>query len=189
MLLILAVSTPFANPVTLSSEQRARLDRGEVVLVDILPPGGSRQGGQGGTAIAFVNAVPDAVWKVLVDYPHHSGIYPNVVDSRVISVDGDRSLVRYTVGVGPFSFGFHVDNYPDPVQRRLVWELAQRMRNDLFRESWGYWQVDPHGEGSLLTYAMAARTVLPAFLTRGAERDGLVETVKAVRNRVEHPRS
>jgi hypothetical protein len=32
---------------------------------------------------------------------------------------------------------------------------------------------------------MAAKTVLPAFLTRGAARDGLVDTVKAVRHRVE----
>jgi hypothetical protein len=36
--------------------------------------------------------------------------------------------------------------------------------------------------------AMAARTVLPAFLTRGAERDGLVETVRAVRERAEGSR-
>lgn len=169
----------------LSTQERARLDRGEVVLVDVLPPGGSDRGGQGGTALAVVKAAPDAVWRVIVDYPHHSGIYPNVVDARVLSVVGDRSLVRYTIGVGPFSFGFHVDNYPDPAQRRLVWELAQRMRNDLFKESWGYWQVDAYGDVSLVTYAMAARTVLPAFLTRGAERDGLLETVKAVRSRVE----
>jgi len=39
--------------------------------------------------------------------------------------------------------------------------------------------------GVLLTYGMAARTVLPAFLTRRAERDGLVETLKAVRERAE----
>ncbi len=37
----------------------------------------------------------------------------------------------------------------------------------------------------VLTYAMAAHTVLPAFLTRGSERDGLVATVKAVRDRAE----
>jgi hypothetical protein len=187
VVLILAVSGSFANPITLSTQQRARLDRGDVVLVDVLPPGGSHRGGQGGTALALVNATPDAVWRVIVDYPHHSGVYPKVVDARVISATGDRSLVRYTVGVGPFSFGFHVDNYPDALQRRLVWELAHRMQNDLFKDSWGYWQVEAHGEGSLLTYAMAARTVLPSFLTRGAEREGLVETIKAVRNRAEQP--
>ncbi len=37
----------------------------------------------------------------------------------------------------------------------------------------------------MLTYAMAAQTVLPPFLTRGAEREGLVDTIKAVRDRAE----
>jgi hypothetical protein len=93
------------------------------------------------------------------------------------------------VGVGPFSFGFHVNNWEDPRHRRLVWRLAHDRPNDLFRESWGYWQVDPDRHGARVTYAMAARTVLPAFLTRGAERDGLVETLKAVRARAEALRS
>lgn len=45
--------------------------------------------------------------------------------------------------------------------------------------------MDSRGAGVLLTYAMAARTALPAFLMRGAERDGLVDAVKAVRDRAE----
>jgi hypothetical protein len=40
----------------------------------------------------------------------------------------------------------------------------------------------------LLTYAMAARTMLPSFVTRSAERDGLVETLKAIRERAEQAR-
>ena len=96
-------------------------------------------------------------------------------------------MVRYEIGVGPFCFGFYVDNFPDATRRRIEWHLDHRRPNDLFRESWGYWQVERHGEDSLITYAMAARTVLPAFLTRGAERDGLVATVKAVRDRVQEP--
>ena len=57
--------------------------------------------------------------------------------------------------------------------------------NQLFRQSWGYWQIDRYRDAVMLTYAMAAQTVLPAFLTRGAERDGLVDTIKAVRDRAE----
>jgi hypothetical protein len=94
-------------------------------------------------------------------------------------------LVRYVVGVGPFSFGFHVNNYPNQARNRLAWRLARERRNDLFRDSWGYWEVQPDARGAILTYAMAARTALPAFLTRGAERGGLVETIKAVRARAE----
>lgn len=70
--------------------------------------------------------------------------------------------------------------------RRLQWQLASGRSNQLFRQSWGYWQIEPHRDGALLTYAMAAQTVLPAFLTRGAEREGLVDTIKAVRDRAEH---
>ncbi len=141
---------------------------------------------QGGTAVALVRATPDAVWRVLVDYERHSGLYPHVTDVRVLESDASRALVKYTVGVGWFSFGLHVNNYPDAEQHRLVWKLALDRSNGLFRDSWGYWKVDADARGARLTYAMAARTMLPGFLTRGAERDGLVETVRAVRERVEH---
>ena len=172
---------------TLSADQRTRLAAGDVVLLDVLPPGGETWRTQGGTALAVVNAAPPAVWRVLVDWQRHSGLFPRVVGAQVLEVDGAHALVRYTVGVGPFSFGFHVNNYPNIDQRRLTWRLATDRRNDLFRDSWGYWQLELAPSGTLLTYAMAARTVLPHFLTRGAERDGLVETVKAVRERAEHP--
>jgi hypothetical protein len=92
------------------------------------------------------------------------------------------------VGVGPLSFGFHVNNYPDASRRRLEWRLARERTNQLFRDNWGYWQIEPHGRDVLLTYAMAARTMLPAFVVRNAERDGLVETLKAVRERAEQNR-
>lgn len=180
----LATSAPAAAPFGLSGDQQRRLADGEVVVLDVLPPGAVR-GSQGGTAIARVHASPEAIWRVLVDYPRHPGLYPRVVRADLVESDADRSLVRYVVGVGPFSFGFHVNNYPDVARRRITWRLEHDRRNDLFRDSTGYWQIEPEADAALLTYAMAARTVLPAFLTRGAERDGLVETVKAVRKRAE----
>lgn len=170
---------------TLNTDEQRRLANGDVVLLDILPAGGDARSGQGGTAVSVVRATPSAVWQVLVDYRGHPGLYPRVVRTEVLEAHATRALVRYVVGVGPFSFGFHVNNYPDQTRSRLAWRLARDRRNDLFEDSWGYWEVEPDARGALLTYAMAARTVLPAFLTRSAERDGLVETVKAVRGRAE----
>jgi hypothetical protein len=183
-ILIVATATPAAKALDLSQDQQRRLEGGEVVVVDVLPPGGGTAG-QGGTALALTQASPEAVWRVLVDYPRHSGLYPRVVDAEVLESGADHSLVRYVLGIGPFSFGFHVDNYPHASRRRLDWRLAPDRRNELFRDSWGYWQIEPGPRGVVVTYAMAARTVLPAFLTRGAERDGLVETLRAVRTRAE----
>lgn len=184
-LLIVAGSPALANPVGLSDGELRRLDHGEVVVLDIVPPGGSREPGQGGTAVTLVHASPQTVWQVLVDYPRHAELYPRVTSSEVLEAAADHTLVRYVVGVGPFSFGFHVNNYPDAARGRLVWRLDRDRRNGLFRDTWGYWQVDSRGAGALLTYAMAAHMLLPPFLTRGAERDSLVETVRAVRERAE----
>jgi hypothetical protein len=103
----------------------------------------------------------------------------------VLEADARHALVRYVVGVGPFSFGFHVNSYPQPARQRVEWRLAHEHPNDLFRDSWGYWQIEPRTQDVILTYAMAARTILPSFVTRGAERDGLVETLRAVRERAE----
>lgn len=185
IILILASSVQAATPLRLSSEQQWRLDRGEVILLDVLPPGGAGNGLQGGTALGVVHASPETVWRVLVDYPRHAGLYPRVVGAEVLESEPARALVRYVVAVGPFSFGFHVNNYPDARHGRLAWHLAQERANDLFRENWGYWRIEPRPDGTMLTYAIASRTVLPAFLTRGAEREALVETLRAVRERAE----
>jgi len=184
-LLIVAAWALPVNPLGLSDQERRSLERGDVIVLDVLPPGGQASVVQGGTALSVVHASPEEVWRVLVDYPRHSGLYPRVTSAEVLQSDSRHALVRYVVGVGPLTFGFHVDNYPDVFRRRLEWQLASGRSNQLFRESWGYWQIDPHPDGTMLTYAMAAQTVLPAFLTRGAERDGLVDTIKAVRDRAQ----
>jgi hypothetical protein len=184
-LLIVAVWSADAKPVGLSRDQLDRLQRREIVLLDHLPPGGTGQPAHGGTGVALIQAPAEAVWRLLVDYPAHRGLYPHVVDAEVVEADSRHAVVRYVVGVGPFSFGFHVSNYPDSSRHRLEWRLAADRSNALFRDSWGYWQIDPRGQASFLTYAMAARTVLPSFVTRAAERDGVVATLKAVRDRVE----
>jgi ribosome-associated toxin RatA of RatAB toxin-antitoxin module len=185
--LIVAGWAPAVNALSLSADQHLRLERGEIVVLDVLPGGGGGRG-QGGTAVAVVRATPDAVWRLLVDYPHHTGLYPRVVTTEVLQRDARHALVRYEIGVGPFSFRFHVDNYPDVPRHRLVWRLAHDRPNGLFRDTWGYWQVESHAEDTVLTYAMAARTVLPAFLTRGSERAGLVDALTAVRARAESGR-
>jgi hypothetical protein len=184
--LIVAGQAAWAKPPSLSPAEVRRLDRGEVLVLDVNPPGGSRRAGQGGTAIAATLAPPEVVWRVLVDYPRHAGLFPRVARADVLEAEPGRALVRYAVQVGPFAFRFHVQNHLDAARRRLSWHLDATRPNDLFRESWGYWQVERWGEGSLVTYAMAAETMLPAFLIRGAERDSLVQTVRAVRDRAEH---
>ena len=111
--------------------------------------------------------------------------YPRVTGVEVLEIDERHALVRYEVGIGPFSFGFHMNKYPDPVRRRIEWQLADGRANSLFRENSGYWQLDEAAGGTLVTYAIAVRTILPAFATSGSERDSLVDTIKALRKLAE----
>ena len=177
-------AAPGATPLGLSADQQHRLAAGEVVVLDALPPGAS-ESARGGTAVALVRAAPDRVWPVLVDYRGHPRYYPRVVSAEPVEADAQHALVRYEVGVGPFSFSFHVIKYPDPVRRRIDWHLDPGHANNFFRANTGYWQVDPAHGGSLVTYAIAVRTILPGFATLGAERESLVSTIKKLRKLVE----
>jgi ribosome-associated toxin RatA of RatAB toxin-antitoxin module len=173
----------------MSEDGRRRLAAGEVVVMDTLPPAASKVA-RGGTAVAIVRAPPDAVWRVLVDYPGHPRYYPRVTTAEVVEQDARHVVVRYEVTVRPFWFEFFMEKYPDLRRRRVEWQLAPGRPHGLFRENSGYWQVT---EGdtpatSIVTYAIAVRTLLPAFLTGGAERESLVETVTKLRTLVEAQR-
>jgi hypothetical protein len=173
-----------AASLGLSADQRDRLAAGEVVVLDALPPGASTSA-RGGTALGLVRAAPERVWPVLVDYRGHPRYYPRVISAELVEADARHALVRYEVGVGPFSFAFHMMKYPDPARRRIEWHLDTDHPNNFFRENTGFWQVAPAEAGSLVTYAIAVRTILPGFVTLGAERQSLVDTIEKLRKLVE----
>ena len=132
-----------------------------------------------------MQASPERVWRILTDYPGHTRYYPWVTGVEVLEADEGHAVVRYEVGIGPFSFSFHMNKYPDTSRRRIEWQLAEGCANRLFLENIGYWQLDEAVGGSLVTYAIGVRTILPAFATLGSERESLVGRVRALRNLAE----
>ena len=104
---------------------------------------------------------------------------------EVLEADERHALVRYEIGIGPTSFTFHLNKYPDPVRRRIEWQLAEGRANSMFRENSGYWQIDDASGGTMVTYAIAVRTTLPGFFTSGSERQSVVDTITSMRKLVE----
>jgi len=179
ILCALATEVAVALP-HLSDDQKRRLTAGEVILLDTLPPNAGKSA-HGGTALAIVRASPEHVWSVLVDYSGHPRFYPRVTGVEVLEADERHALVRYQVTIGPLSFSFHMDKYPDPRRRRIEWKLAEGRDNSLFRENGGYWQIEQAAGATVVIYSIGVRTLLPGFLTFGSERDSAAETVSALR--------
>lgn len=175
-----------AGSLPLPEDHERRLAAGEIIVLDTLPPGASPQA-QGGTAVALVRAPVERVWSILVDYPGHPRFYPRLVSAEVLRASAGHALVRYVAAIGFLSFTFTMDKHQDLARRRIEWQLAEGYPNGLFRENSGYWQVDRRDGASLVTYGLAVRTVLPAFLTRAAERDSLVDTIAGLRRLAEGP--
>ena len=174
-----AQSTP---PVEVSADDQQRLAAGAVIVLDARPPGAS-DGADGGTAMGRVAASPEVVWRIIVDYKNHPTIYPRVTSAEVVRADERSVRVRYALSIGFMSLDLVMDKYPDAARRRTEWRLAEDQPSQFFLENSGYWQVDEAPGGSLVTYAVATRTLLPAFMTRGSQRESLVTTVENLRRR------
>ena len=187
LILLFSLPRPVSADLTLSSADERLLRQGRILFKGDIPAGGTGSPAMGGTALALLHADTETVWRTLVNFPGHAGLFPRVKESEVLERGGERTLVRYLVSVGPFAFRFFLNNYADPSTLRLSWRLDQGRANGLFHDQWGYWKVEPWDDGVLVTYAMGGRTTLPAFLTRGAGEQGTVQTMKALKERVEGP--
>ena len=156
-----------AGSPALTAEQQQRLADGEIIVLDTRPPAPARARA---VARRRHRAGPWSRLGVLTDYPRHPRYYPKVVDAAVLEVSGARVIVRYTVRIGIFTFRFHMRKVSDPLAggSNGAW---MRTGPRPVRENSGYWLVEAHPGGSLVTYAIAVRSYVPAFLTAG-ERAG-----------------
>jgi len=78
----------------------------------------------------------------------HPRFYPHVAAADVVEMDERRAIVHYRVTVGPLSFGFYMEKYPDPRRRRVEWHLAEGRPHGPFRENSGYWQINSTDDGA-----------------------------------------
>jgi len=188
-LALLGAAHALASAPALTPDDLDRLSRGEILFRAEVPVADGALAGNGGTAVMVLEADPETVWRILTDFDHYAGLFPRLKESEVLHRDGGAALVLFRVGVGPFNFRFFVTHLVSREERQISWRLERSRANDLFEDTWGYWRLEPLPGGRLLvTYAMGSRTVLPAFLTRGSEQDSVLQTVAALRTRVERVR-
>src|SRR5262245_42242660 len=72
------VAAVWAAPAAETPEDVRRLAAGEVIVTDALLFGATKEA-CGGTAVAFLRAPFEEVWRVIVDYRGHPRYYPHVI--------------------------------------------------------------------------------------------------------------
>jgi hypothetical protein len=113
-----------------SSEERAALDRGEIVR---RPSEETRDGHHfvGGSSYAVINRPLAEVWRALRDVPRFSSMLPSTRSSRVVSETASETIARIEHAYGPVSASYHLRMVWDDVSHHLQFDLDPSRPHDI----------------------------------------------------------
>lgn len=182
--LVLVAAPAAAQSPQFSAEEKAKLDRGEILVKSTTPTGD----GIAGKAAAVVRAHPDKVWGVVNDCDHYKDFMPRTVASKSLE-KGAHCRVEIEM---PFPFSNlwsetkirHV--YLDGGGRRREWNLVR----GTYEKVEGSWTVLPWGDrDTLLLYAIEADPDVPVpnAILQSAQASTLPDMFVAVRARAGAP--
>lgn len=189
---ILVFSAPPAEP-SFTDEELGMLNKGEPVFREERFK--DKKGHESGQGVGYIliNAPPEDIWKVILDYDSYAGFYPNVHTAKLTKKEGDHYYVHFVLDVvGVLKIKYNVDHTYIPADNRLTWKMDQSKKND-FKETTGFWQIWPRPGGkSLVCYSVYVETGrwVPEFLQKAVDKIGLTtwglkKVVTCMKKRVE----
>jgi hypothetical protein len=98
-----------------------------------------------------VNASPDEVWKILVDYHNAQKVYAKIVRCQLVKEEGESKFVFFSVhAMGnlitlDYTLDVH-EKFPN-----IEWTRA----SGAFKANEGYWHLEPCDEGKACTVVFA----------------------------------
>jgi ribosome-associated toxin RatA of RatAB toxin-antitoxin module len=177
-----------AAGVDFSTDELAILGKGDVVRR--VNPDNGKDGRFGGSGWALIAATPDKVFAALQDWKSYPEIFPNTVETTVLSRREGRSLIRMKLGHPIISVTYHVEMSPDAATWTMRFRQVQNFPNDLDVID-GYWRLYPiEGGRTLCSYILNVRVpsgiinILPDSFKRMAIR-GVLGVPSSVKKWVE----
>lgn len=174
-----------AGAPDVSTDAKATLTKGEVIVERLDPTGGS---GVAARAMGIVDADPAKVWPVVRDCEHFAKFMPRTKSSALVSRKGSESVCKVEIEM-PFPF----DNLWSVVRSserktkeggfQRVWTLMK----GTYKRNNGRWSVYPwEGDKSLLVYEIDVDPdmAIPDAIIRSAQTGSLPDVFEAVRKRV-----
>ncbi len=92
--LVLSLPLPAIADLALSSGDQRLLREGHILFKADIPAGGTGDAALGGTAVALLHTDTETVWRTLVDFPGHAGLFPRVKESQALERHGKHTLVQ-----------------------------------------------------------------------------------------------
>ena len=125
------------TPSALTAAEKAQLEKGEPVRKQVKHATGGR-----GIAIMDVNASPDKVWKVILDYSGYPNWIENLESTSVYAQGAGHHKVQFNLSVAMMDITYYIDHHHQPDKGYLTWHLDYTRESDI-DDSTGYWLVYP----------------------------------------------
>ena len=192
-LVMIISSVLFYPPVVLSatttapdafSAERARLLKGEIIVeLSALENGVTGVSGK-----LFIAAPPAKVWEVLTDYNNHKNFIPKLIDSGLISDNGNEQVMFQKGKTRIFIFQKTV-YIKMRVSREYLKHLDFQETEGDFKVYHGKWTLEnyPQAHGTFLAYESEVKPdfFAPAFVVRYVQRHDFPQVLAAMRTRAE----
>ncbi len=144
-----SAAQPLAIRTPLTEAERARLDRGAIVLRRVQ----ERRGPLtliGGTSYQVVDLPPQAVWRALHDDPEHiRRMLPQVHDARALRDDPELRVLHFEHRVGLVRASYAMRFQYDDTQKAVLFQLDESRPHSI-RAGWGFLRVRRWAEGQTL---------------------------------------
>ena len=155
-------------------DQTRRMEAGEVLVLDQAKPGGGKV--EAGT---FVKAAPKLVYELVADPKQAVHFSPGLVGADILQDNGATKVVRmHAKQFGIFDDVSELDARYQPYSS-VTWRQLKRKAKTMS----GQWQVEGHGDGTLLTYRLdvVLAEPVPSFVTRWFLSSSVPNLLKNVR--------
>ena len=125
------------SPTALTPEETALLQQGEPVRKQVKHATGGR-----GVAIMDINASPERVWEIILNYGGYPSWIDNLESTEIYAQGGGHYKGQFNLSVMLTDVTYYIDHHHQPAKGYLTWHLDYTRESDI-DDSTGYWLVYP----------------------------------------------
>lgn len=164
----------------------AKLEAGEVILLDQTYTDAEGKTRGKGLAIVLIDKPPEEVWKYIPQFDSYKEFMPRMVASKIYLNEAGKIGAEYTLKVAFKTIVYSCMHYLENDKFMLRWELDAARKNDIASTT-GWWKIKPYKGKSIVAYTVAVDTgiAVPKVIQDYLTKRDLPNVVRAMKKRVE----